>query len=319
MTIAVSDVDSAEVQGSSAWLRFRQGKIGASDSPIIMGVSPWQTPHGLWRDKKGLNFNPNAVKGKSMNWAIEKGLRWEPMARARYEIINDIPMEPAVLTHPEHEFLIASLDGWNAQARRVLEIKIPGKEVFEAAKAGVVHEKYVYQLEHQMLVSQADDVHFYCCKVETKDGKEKITDSALVVYKSNPDLRDKLIPKLHEFWGYMQRNEPPQLTDRDTLVLEAMPAKILFEKIGILEMQMDQVSGEIDVLERDKENNKPEIKDKQKKFDLIQSEQYQLKKKAGEFLTHPRVRAGWVELRQHKRFKDTWLVKLHPDEEKGEE
>jgi len=316
MTLPASDVDEFNIQGSGSWLKFRQNKIGASDAPIIMGVSPYNTPHGLMRDKLGLNTNQNAVKGKTSNWAIDRGNRWEPMARARYELINDIPMEPAVLVHPEHGFLMASLDGWNADQKRVLEIKIPGAEVFNQCLAGKVHEKYVYQLEHQLYVSSGEEAHFYCCKVESRDGKERIVDTALTIYKSNPELREKLLPKLFEFWGYMQRHEFPPLTDKDVLETKDLRAIEIFDQIGILELRINKLNTDIDrlsvVVPLD-DDVKFEIKEKEKDLSELETQQFNLKKDAVIFLTHPKVKAGWVQLNQNKRFPNTWSVKIIED------
>jgi putative phage-type endonuclease len=279
-------------QGTSAWLNFRKNKIGASDAPILMMVSPWSTPYALWRDKKGLNTNPNAVPGKSMNFAIERGVRFEPIARARYEIHNDIPMDVAVMAHPEFPWMIASLDGYNKEAKRVLEIKICGREVMQEAKAGRVHIRYAYQLEQQLLVTAADVVDFYCCTVEVVNGREKITDTALVVYKSNPDLREKLIPKLHEFYGFMQRNEPPPLCDRDVLIYDDQKTKDLFSSIGSLES---------------------EIVDLATKLDSLIDKQANLKAAASSFITHKKVRAGNVEFRQSKKDPERWDIKIHKE------
>lgn len=315
--LTVTEAESA--QGSGAWLAMRQKRIGASDAPIILGVSPWSTPYKLWREKMGLNSkerDPN----KSAGFAIDRGNRWEPIARARYEAHNGfIDMPPTVLIHKEHDFLMASLDGYNEQEKLVLEIKIPGREVMEAAKNGTVHPKYTPQLEHQMLVSQATRVHFYCCSVASKNGKEQIIDDALVEYRSNPELRELLIPKLHQFWGYMRRNEPPPLTERDCLDLSDPVALELFDRIGCLELEMDKLAIEQDRLDSAKPDEsgikewKEKIREIGVRLNHLELEQNRLKKEALCFLTHPRVRADWVELRQNKRFPNSWSVKIHAD------
>lgn len=41
------------LQNTQEWEKFRLQKIGASDAPIIMGVSPWKTPFQLWLEKQG--------------------------------------------------------------------------------------------------------------------------------------------------------------------------------------------------------------------------------------------------------------------------
>ena len=40
-------------QNTPEWLEFRKNKIGASDIPIIMGLSPYSTPLQLWKRKLG--------------------------------------------------------------------------------------------------------------------------------------------------------------------------------------------------------------------------------------------------------------------------
>ena len=39
-------------QKTQEWLIWRAQGIGASDAPIIMGVSPWSNIIALWRDKR---------------------------------------------------------------------------------------------------------------------------------------------------------------------------------------------------------------------------------------------------------------------------
>ena len=35
------------------WLQWRKKGIGASDIPIIMGMTSWSSPTQLWREKRG--------------------------------------------------------------------------------------------------------------------------------------------------------------------------------------------------------------------------------------------------------------------------
>ena len=41
------------VQGTSDWHAHRAQYFNASETPAVMGVSPWQTPHELWLIKTG--------------------------------------------------------------------------------------------------------------------------------------------------------------------------------------------------------------------------------------------------------------------------
>jgi hypothetical protein len=41
------------VQGSQEWLDFRRTKRMASETPAIMGLSPWQKPKDILKAKRG--------------------------------------------------------------------------------------------------------------------------------------------------------------------------------------------------------------------------------------------------------------------------
>ena len=43
--------DKRFIQGTPEWLEFRRTMVMASDSPVIMGVSPWKTPLQLYHEK----------------------------------------------------------------------------------------------------------------------------------------------------------------------------------------------------------------------------------------------------------------------------
>ena len=79
-------------QNTNEWLEFRRNKIGSSDAPIIMGKSPWKTPHQLWEEKMGIKdsfFESQAMR---------RGKDLEPEARTAFEEQTGLVMWPDVLT-----------------------------------------------------------------------------------------------------------------------------------------------------------------------------------------------------------------------------
>jgi putative phage-type endonuclease len=129
-------------QGSGDWLTWRRGGLGSSDIPIIMGVSPWRTPHQLWQEKT------KKIEAKQFsNFAIERGNRLEPKARAMFELLMDESFPPFVAEHPEFPQFRVSLDGWSEGLSAILEIKCPGEADHTKAKNGEVPEKYIWQVE----------------------------------------------------------------------------------------------------------------------------------------------------------------------------
>src|SRR5271169_4709118 len=88
------------------WLEMRRNKIGASDAPIIMEVSPWKTPYQLWEEK--LKLRPDTVE----NGAMKRGKQLEKKALREFENITGLMMlGQMVSVHPVRDWMIATLDG----------------------------------------------------------------------------------------------------------------------------------------------------------------------------------------------------------------
>lgn len=223
-------------QRTTEWHQLRKGKIGASEAPVVLGTSPWQTRYQLWAQKTG-----RAVDRRQSNWAIERGNRWEPAARARYELKTGYELPPSVVVSKKYPFLMCSTDGHSEELGIVLEIKIPGRDVFEAAKRGVVHEKYKPQVYHQLIVTDAKQAHFYCCKVEKINGVECITDDALVVVERDEAYERELLMQLKSFWDFVQRDLPPPVTGKDIVILDDQSSVELFSRLKTLKEKLQEV------------------------------------------------------------------------------
>lgn len=142
-------------QGSQEWLNFRMKKVGASDVPIILGISPYSTPLELWKRKLGF-FPPCEV-----NFAMQYGRDNESKIRELMNIALNEHFEPVVVQHEKEEWAIASLDGINKNLKIIIEIKCCGFTDHELAKKGIVPEKYYPQVQWQMFVAECSDL-YYC-------------------------------------------------------------------------------------------------------------------------------------------------------------
>ena len=112
-------------QNTDKWLEWRRKGIGASDAPVIMGLSKFQTPIELFDIKLG-----RVVSDSAPNFIQAKGNRLEPIARAKYELMENIDMKPALCQHVEYEYMRASMDGLTENRKRGLEIKYLGKKLY---------------------------------------------------------------------------------------------------------------------------------------------------------------------------------------------
>lgn len=188
-------------QGSKEWLALRKTKIGASDAPVLMQVSPWKTPYQLWLDKMGLSET-------EQNEAMRRGLDLEPIARNKFIDITGIEVFPCVGLHDFIPFMMASFDGVSKCGKIILEIKVPGKEDHEMAMDGIIPQKYIPQLYHQGEVEKEAERIFYLSYQSEKSYK------ILEIERNDTYIKD-MIQKEQKFWDCMQNWKEPELIDRD--------------------------------------------------------------------------------------------------------
>jgi putative phage-type endonuclease len=142
-------------QSTAEWLSWRRGGIGASDAPVVMGLSPWQKEGELLLLKTGQKAERLA------NDAMQRGKRLEPVARLAYVNQTGIVVEPMCVQSNEHAWMRASLDGLSADGQHVVEIKCPGEKDHSLAAAGNVPGKYYPQLQHILAVTGLAEIFYW--------------------------------------------------------------------------------------------------------------------------------------------------------------
>ncbi len=185
---------------SKEWYEIRKNKIGASDAPIIMGVSPFTTPYQLWQQKLGIS-EPIA-----MNKAMERGHVLEEEAREQVEKLTGKKFPPKVVFHPEYPWMMATLDGLEIEEETFLEIKCPGKKDHDIAKEGKIPEKYFPQLQHQFAVTGLEKAIYY-----SFDGEDGI----YIEIKRDDKYIKSLIKEEIAFLNKIKDFSPPEFIDRD--------------------------------------------------------------------------------------------------------
>lgn len=189
------------VQGTPEWLEHRLRYRNASETPAVMGVSPWVTPYQLWLQRTGRAET-------KVNAAMTRGAELEPAARAAYERLTGHIMEPLVVVDGDYS---ASLDGITLDGEVLLEVKCPmqgrSSQAWQCAAAKDVPEPYFWQLQHQLMVTGAALGHLYVF-----DG----TEGALVEVKPEQRSWDRIRGDWDVFMAFLAKNQPPPLSDRDT-------------------------------------------------------------------------------------------------------
>lgn len=192
-------------QNTVEWEKFRLEKIGSSDAPIILGVSPWKTPFQLWLEKRG-DTHKAASKPH-----MQRGHDLEEKARHAFEKAIGIVVFPRVVQSSTYDWMIASLDGIDIDQSILVEIKCPGKVDQALANKGKIPEKYYPQLQHQLAASGLDLGFYY-----SFDGEQGI----ILEVKRDDAYIDQMLEKETAFFQSIQSDTPPSLTDRDHMQRE---------------------------------------------------------------------------------------------------
>jgi putative phage-type endonuclease len=94
--------------------------------------------------------------------AARRGRALEYAARIAYERHTGIQMEPLCLVHDGLDWMRASLDGLSFDGSIALEIKCPWGDRDQAAlRAGRIPAHYYAQVQHQLEVSGAEELHYW--------------------------------------------------------------------------------------------------------------------------------------------------------------
>lgn len=235
------------IQGSREWHLFRKSHIGASDTPIILGASPWSTPHKLWMNKMSEEVEMGPISS-----AMFHGIKMEEEARKSCCEHLGIEFIPQVRACANRPWMSASFDGVNDQGNIFVEIKCPYScsEDHKMAKEGRVPSKYFPQLQHQMYVLGTDFGYYWSYYKPVGEGK---ADTALVrVIRDEVYIQNSMLPSLEKFWELMLTFQSPPITWKDYKIREDQEWKVnayqynyLSEKILEMEDKRDLVKKEL--------------------------------------------------------------------------
>ncbi len=210
-------------QGSEEWHEFRKEHIGASELPIIMGVSKkeWKnTPYKLWQQKMGF------VDSQS-NSAMGYGTRMEPLIRDRINKDWGRCYVPAVCVHDEYKWASASLDGYDGKLGVICEIKCANFDDHVCAMAQKVPVHYIPQVQWQMFVTGIDSCWYISYHADKGDRverelPERCPGIEAFLVEADPDHQKELLEAALSFLDCVRNMEAPEYGESDYVPIEGL-------------------------------------------------------------------------------------------------
>ena len=203
-------------QGSLEWLEFRRSRIGGSDAPTIMGLSPWpnSSPLQLYEEKMH-------GKKKDENFAMRRGKDLEPVARDLFCSVENIKVTPKVFVSTLRPWQMASLDGISEDGLIAYEAKCGGKELLRMAYKREIPPYYYAQIQHNFCVVNPEVYHYQVyCEEEA---------ASFIVERDNEFIEKMLIAE-ENFIECLRNCEAPPASEKDFILIQTPVAQELLNR-----------------------------------------------------------------------------------------
>jgi len=196
------------------WEEARKKGIGASDAPIIMGLSPYKKPWQLYREKKDLL----GTLTQEPNFAMNHGKAMEPQAMAAFveytgcEVEYDTDQMMVWSDQRETRWMFATYDGLIHNdfilGESFVEIKCPiTPKTHDLAKRKEIPAHYACQIQHQFAVHPNHPKSAYYWSYFNGEG-------ILIEVSRDEAFIKEMIYKEHEFKTCLDNNIEPERIDK---------------------------------------------------------------------------------------------------------
>jgi putative phage-type endonuclease len=185
------------------WLALRRKSIGASDAPVIAGLSKYKSRFGLWLEKT--QQDQAADEQSEEAWF---GTELEGVIEDRLHIAHNMDVvtnrRQVMVRDPRHEWMTATIDAVT-KSGDIWEFKASGiatAKGLEDGDASTLPATWQIQAHHQMFITGKPVCHFavfigHALKLFTFQVEFDL------------DLWGPVFELEREFWEHVQSREPP--------------------------------------------------------------------------------------------------------------
>ncbi len=178
-------------QGSQEWHNHRLNFYNASDAAAMLGLSIYESRNDFLKRMAFFDKDVNKFQQK----IYDKGHEYEALARPLAEKIIGDDLFPVVGISDNHPKLSASFDGLTLLENIGFEHKTLNEKIAKVQTIDDLDEQYLIQMEHQLIVSDAEKILF----LATKWNGPELIDSKHLWYFSDVVRRAKIINGWRDF------------------------------------------------------------------------------------------------------------------------
>lgn len=203
-----------------SWLTARRSGLGASETAAVLGLSKWKTPLGVYLDK--IDTSPVVDEAPSMAAQIgtdmeDQVARW---AMKAWPELGKIGPTPGLLAHPEHRWMLATLDRilyrrgeTHGDPLGVLEVKTTSRWNYEQNWVDGVPPGYVQVQVQQQLAVSGLDTAWVACWVRDERPENSLKEPFRI--DADPVVHEQLITYAGAWWEHHVegRTPPPAVID----------------------------------------------------------------------------------------------------------
>jgi len=210
------------IQGSQEWLEFRTKHYGASDAPVMMGLSSYKTRDELMRERKtGVTQEIDSATQAR----FDEGHRVEALARSVIEEQEGQELFPVTATLDFNGLpLSASFDGVDMFETFCFEHKLINSKLAALTSIDELDMQYKVQMTQQMLVGGLKK----CLFVASDGTKENMIQ---LWYEYDDSLASDIVKNWSQFAADLESYEAPEI------VIEAKAAQV--ESLPALNVQIE--------------------------------------------------------------------------------
>lgn len=207
------------LQKSKEWYTRRRQGITGTEISTICGLNKYKTPLEVYLDKLSTDI-PDEMPSEAAYWGttLENIIAKEYSVRTK----NKVSIEPEILEHTEHKFMLGSIDRWVNDKEFILECKTINP--VDAKKLGA-------EGSDEILDTWLCQVAWYCAITNS----DKADIAVLVggqkylqyTYMRNREFEENLINIGLNFWNnHVLKRIPPEPINNSDVLLKYRKAKI---------------------------------------------------------------------------------------------